>query len=198
MQNQKRLSGNTPILMVFLAFTIDLVQIGLDAIVIGVVVNRLIDIAVGWLFYRWFKSNGVDFKKTRALIFFGLAFLEMLPGVDAFPLWIIDIIAVIVSVKIEDELGINTEAVLNNPRAQKLLKRGIIGGVTAVAKRSAAVRGILNKSGWPQNNANINSGKQNSTEKRNIDNTPTPNTVRDTKIKEQQNRKSNANNNEQN
>lgn len=183
MQGQKRLTGNTPILMVFLAVVIDLAQIILDFILIGLVVNRLIDILVLILYFVWFRANKVSFTKMRALIFFGLGFVEFLPALDAFPLWTIDIIAVIITVKMEDRLGINAETIISDPRLGRILKKGIIKGVNTAGNRSALIKNTLEGAGWPQNTNN----------QRNIDNTPMPNNSRDAKIKEQQNRKSNAN-----
>lgn len=175
MQNQKRLSKNTAIHMVFLATVVDITQILLDSIIIGVIVNRLIDIIFFLFLYVWFKRKGVSFTKLRAMIFFGLGFVEFFPVVDAFPLWIIDVVAVIITVNMEDRLGINAESIISNPRLNKILKKGIMRGVNVVANRNTLLKGALDKSRGPQQAS-----------QRNIDNTPMPNNSRDAKIKEQQ------------
>jgi hypothetical protein len=90
---------------VLFAACFDLSQAFLEWILIGIVINPILDIGVGFLFHRIFKSKGVNFKGTIALVFFGLAFLEFVPVVAEFPLWTIDIIAVIIMTKAEDRLS---------------------------------------------------------------------------------------------
>jgi hypothetical protein len=187
---EKRISGNTAILMVLVAFAIDLLQIALDLLAgIGIIANRLVDILALGFFWLWFRSKKVSFTKTRAIIFFGLAIAEMLPGVDAFPLWIIDVLAVIITVSMEDRLGINAETIVNDPRLGKVLKKGIVKSVNAVANQSGTIKNRLNEAGWPEN---TNSGALGDS-KRNPNNLPLTNPTREEKIKAQQTRKSNAN-----
>jgi hypothetical protein len=186
----QRISGNVTILLVLFALFVDLIQIGLDAVVLGAILNRIIDIGVLIILWAVFRAYKVDFKKTRALIFFGLAALEFFPVVDALPLWIIDVVAVIITVRIEDRLGMSTEQILNDPRKRKILQKGIGGAVNAVANRSSTVRNALNKSGWQQNTNKVAEGA-----KRNQDSVPNK---RNLDIQNQQYRKSDASKQSQN
>ena len=71
--------------------TIDLAQILLDFFAIGAVLNRLIDIFVGLCLGFYLQIRGQSLANPKRL--FGLVgiFLgEMLPVVDAFPLWTLD------------------------------------------------------------------------------------------------------------
>lgn len=170
------------IYLVLSALFIDIIQIPLDLFIIGGVINRFIDIGMTIIYFRWFKAYGVDFKKTRALIFFGLAALEFIPVVDALPLWIIDVVAVIITVRMEDRLGMSTEDILNDPRKRRILQKGITKAVSVVANVNPEVKAALVASGWGQKQ---NTGRQNEN---------TPDKVRQAKIAAQQANKSNAKN----
>ena len=61
----------------------------------------MISLRFWFIFYFFVKVN---FTRTRALVYFGLAFLEFIPVVDEFPLWTIDIIAVLMMVAAEDRM----------------------------------------------------------------------------------------------
>ena len=77
-------------LILFVLLIIDLIQFGLVLLAIGLVVNRFIDIAVGFLFYLYCMLRGIMMgakQITSLLTTFGIEFLG--PG-DALPLWIAD------------------------------------------------------------------------------------------------------------
>ncbi len=96
-EQQKKPSGskisNTEWGLVIGALVIvDLVQFGLDSLLVGVFVNWLIDIAVGMAlpFYFYLRGVKMDWKKGGAL---GLTFLLETLGIgwlDSLPLWSLD------------------------------------------------------------------------------------------------------------
>jgi hypothetical protein len=78
-------------LLIGIAASLDLAQIILDFWVIGVVVNRFIDLFFGMTlsFVLWIKGVKMDSKKIVAL---ACAFVgEMIPVVDSLPLWTADV-----------------------------------------------------------------------------------------------------------
>ena len=79
-------------LVVGATFCIDLIQIILDFFAVGVIVNRLIDIAVGMTlgFYFWIRGVKMDSKKIFAWI--GTFVGEEIPGIDALPFWTGDVL----------------------------------------------------------------------------------------------------------
>lgn len=184
----QRISINTVVILTIFALVIDLAQILLDAVVIGVVVNRIIDVFVTFGFWLVFRFMGVSFTKTRALIFFGLAFLEMFPGLDAFPLWTIDVVAVCVATMAEDKLGQTTEKLVSNPATRAMLKRGIMKGVNRVAANNPRLQERLN---------NASGGKWSTNEEKSVGSgKPDANPTRDAKIalqRQQKQSKQNAN-----
>lgn len=171
--------------MVLFALFIDTIELILGVVAIGEFVNSLIDIAVTGIYLFWFWAYKVDFKKTRALIFFGIAALEFIPVVNVLPLWIIDVVAVIITVRMEDRLGMSTEQILNDPGKRKILQKGITKAVSVAANLNPEVKAALAATRWPQRNTNQLKGV------RNQDNTPDQ--IRQNKIAAQQPNKSNAN-----
>ena len=61
---ENSISSTFTIIMVVFAVVIDLSQIILDAILIGIVVNRIIDVIVTFGFWFAFKLAGINFTKT--------------------------------------------------------------------------------------------------------------------------------------
>ncbi len=182
----QRITSNVMILMVLFALFIDMGEIILGAVAIGEILNSIIDVAVTGIYMFWFWSYKVNFKKTRALIFFGIAALEFIPVVNVLPLWIIDVVAVIITVRMEDRLGMSTEQILSDTGKRKILQKGITKAVSTVANLNPEVKAALVATKWSQRNLNQLKGV------RNQDNVPDQ--VRQNKISAQQSNKSNANN----
>ena len=88
-------------LLILVALGIDGLQAFLDLIIIGVVLNWIIDIFAWLLFFIWLKMLGIsmaDGKGTSALIFLGLAFgFELLPILNALPGWTAFAVGVVVN-----------------------------------------------------------------------------------------------------
>jgi len=79
-------------MLIGVAVATDLAQIVLDIFVIGAVINRLIDLFFGMTlsFYLWMKGVKMDAKKVLAIV--GAFAGEMIPIVDALPLWSADVL----------------------------------------------------------------------------------------------------------
>lgn len=85
------LSVPNAVLLVLVAMLIDGLQLFLNFIIIGVVVNWIIDVFALLLFYVWLKMLGMNmyeskgFKTLLALI--GAMGVEILPLVNSLPAW---------------------------------------------------------------------------------------------------------------
>ncbi len=86
-----KISALNAVLLILVALAIDGVQIFLDLIIIGVVLNWIIDVFALLLFYVWLKMLGISmyeskgFKTLLALI--GALGVELLPLINALPGW---------------------------------------------------------------------------------------------------------------
>lgn len=98
-----RIGAATATLLVLIALGIDGVQAFLNFIVIGVVVNWIIDIFAWLLFFVWLKNLGISGNiardsERRILMFLGLAFgFEILPILNTLPGWTAFAIGVVVN-----------------------------------------------------------------------------------------------------
>ena len=141
-EKQSRISANFAIIMVVFALCIDLAQVFLDFILIGLILNPVIDIGVLFGFWMIFRMRGVSFTGTRAFVFFGLGLLNFFPGASEFALWTADVIAVIVMVAAEDRIPAlkeldQTGLAKKNPAALKAMMnpkqiqdlKGVSGGI---------------------------------------------------------------------
>ncbi len=185
-----RISGNSTILLVLSAVFIDMIEVILGAVAIGEILNSIIDVVVTLMYMLWFRAYKVNFRKTRAIIFFGIAALELIPVVNILPLWIIDVVAVIITVRMEDRTGMSATKILNDPRKRKILQKGITKAVNVAANLNPEVKAALAATGWPERNLNQLKGV------RNPDNAPDK--TREEKIAAQRQNKSNGNNQNQN
>lgn len=84
---------------------IDLIQFILDFFVIGAVVNRIIEVIVGFSLLFYFQIRGVSmFNPKRATAFLATLVGETIPVVDALPLWTLDVYVTYLTVKGEEAL----------------------------------------------------------------------------------------------
>ncbi len=188
-----RISTNTAIVMVVFAVSVDLSQIfiewTLSWILIGFAINWLIDIGMQFGYWMWFRAKGVNFRGTIALIFFGLGFLELFPGLTEFPLWMIDVLAVILLTNMEDRLGMSGKQLVEDKRTGRILKRGIMRATNrGMQNRVALQEKVMSKSGnrWESESEHQKVGTS----------VPIANTERDAKIAAQ--RQKNPSKNDQN
>lgn len=84
---------------------IDLIQFILDFFVIGAVVNRIIEVIVGFSLLFYFQIRGVSmFNPKRAAAFLATLVGETIPVVDALPLWTFDVYVTYLTTKGEEVL----------------------------------------------------------------------------------------------
>jgi hypothetical protein len=90
-----------------MAATFDIAQ-GLVEFITGGLsnfVDPVIDFFItGWFWFLFYFFCKVNFTRTRALVYFGIALLEFVPYVGILPLWTFDIIAVIMIIRAEDRI----------------------------------------------------------------------------------------------
>ncbi len=83
---------------------VDVVQFVLDIFVIGAIVNRFIDIVVGMTLPFYFYIRGVKLDSKKVLGMAGAFGLEMVPGLDALPLWTLDVVYTMSMDKLDKKL----------------------------------------------------------------------------------------------
>lgn len=86
-----RIGVFTGVCMILFALGVDGIQAFLNLIIIGVVLNWIINIPVGLTFWVWFHLLGISMseaKGMRTLIFLGMAFgFEFMPLINTLPGW---------------------------------------------------------------------------------------------------------------
>ncbi|MFA6464045.1 MAG: hypothetical protein WCV55_03505 [Candidatus Paceibacterota bacterium] len=132
-KKEPRLSNGTIGLMVGFAVGADILG-GLIGLIpfVGWVINVGIDFFVFGMLWLWFTRHRVSFTGTRAFVFAGFALLEFIPGIQEFPLWILDVVAVCIMVRLEDKLHLTSVQ-------QKLQAGKKIGVLMAKNKRIGAL-----------------------------------------------------------
>ena len=87
-------------------FTIDLIQIILEWILIGLAINWIIDIFVGMSFALYLQLRGQSLANPKRLLgLIGTFVGELIPAVDELPLWCLDGIFNMVISKSDKILG---------------------------------------------------------------------------------------------
>ncbi|MEO8637925.1 MAG: hypothetical protein ABI430_03430 [Candidatus Taylorbacteria bacterium] len=81
----------------------DAVQIVLDFFVIGAIINRFIDIAVGMILPIYFYLRGVKMTSKKIWSMIGAFVGEFIPVVDALPLWSLDVALIMAWEKAEEK-----------------------------------------------------------------------------------------------
>jgi hypothetical protein len=102
-----RISTAAGFLLIITAFGIDLFEMILEWLAIGIFgVSTLISICATTFFWIWFKRYGIRFTgKPKNMARFGItAFLEMIPGLDAVFgfIWTVGIFTLVASTMEED------------------------------------------------------------------------------------------------
>lgn len=89
--HRSRISNTEWGLVIGALLIIDIIQIVLTLLAIGLVVNRIIDVLVGMTFAFYLHIRGEKLQDPKRLLGFLAAFVgEMIPVVDSFPLWSAD------------------------------------------------------------------------------------------------------------
>jgi hypothetical protein len=103
---EQRINNVTAGLMIITALAYDAVQAFLDWILIGLVVNWILDIWAWLTFFIWFKLRGVSFANPKRAISLNGGFIaELIPAVNALPIWTAAVIIMVITVKTEDKLA---------------------------------------------------------------------------------------------
>ena len=85
-KSQSKISNVEWGLVIGALFTVDLVQIALDLLVIGAVINRFVDIFVGLSLAFYLQLRGQSLTNPKRLFgLIGTFFAEEIPEVDALP-----------------------------------------------------------------------------------------------------------------
>ena len=93
-------------ILVGLTIVVDILQIVLDFFAVGVAINRFIDIAIGVALPLFFQTQGVSMANPKRILGVLAAFIgEMIPVVDALPLWTLDVLFTWSTVKAEEAIG---------------------------------------------------------------------------------------------
>ncbi len=109
----QKIPKTTAVLMVLLAVSVDVLGFLIGLLHFIPVLGNIIAAVVIWImsliavfvFYIWLKMKNVSFVSAkRVLSFFGSFFGEMIPVIDAFPLWTTGIALTIGSVWMEEAL----------------------------------------------------------------------------------------------
>jgi len=137
---EKRISGNTAIILILFAICVDLGQAILEWITLGI--SDVWDILIvdpmmlGLLWFVFWRL-GVNFTKTRALVFVGIGLLEFIPVIKEFPLWTIDVLAVIAMTTAEDKLiskvgSSRASAMMKDPRRLRRMSRVMMNNMNKI------------------------------------------------------------------
>jgi hypothetical protein len=101
-----KISSREWVILFILIGGIDVIQLLLDLLVVGVAINRAIDVGVGMLFPLYLEIRGVSMVNTKRLVALAGTFTgEMIPAIDSLPLWTLDLVYVRSTVKIEEALA---------------------------------------------------------------------------------------------
>ena len=138
-----KLPGTTIALMLCTTIALDVAEFLLDAIVIGVVLNIIIDFCVELGFYVWFKTRGMNMAKARkAITFLGGGAVELFFD-GAIPLWTLDITLIILLERAEEYAAKHSKML--NAAAGVAQKYARVKGNASVAKAAGGVKKFTKK-----------------------------------------------------
>ena len=122
--NESKISNTEWGLLIGALLTVDLVQIGLDFLAIGLVLNRFIDIFVGMSLAFYLQIRGQSLANPKRIIGIFVTFIgEQIPAIDSLPFWCLDGIynmTLSKSDKIIGEIpGVNTISSISSGKTKK-------------------------------------------------------------------------------
>ncbi len=87
-----------------IALLIDLLQIGLDLVLLGGIINPFIITPIAWLsFWTWFKIKGVKFSEPKNVTAVAIgAIIELIPYVDVLPGNTLAVARIIFNTRVDD------------------------------------------------------------------------------------------------
>ena len=95
-------------LMLGVAVAIDGIQILLDMVLIGLVLDSFLSIFAWLIFWFWFKLNGVSFLKGKTALLRLVAIsiggiIEIIPLINDIPTWLFAVGIMLLTVRLEDK-----------------------------------------------------------------------------------------------
>lgn len=110
-------------LVIGVLILIDLAQLILDLVAVGVAINRIIDVVVGMAFPFYLQIRGEKMSDPKRLFALIAAFgLEFVPVVDALPLWSLDGVYNYMLARARNKAAEAQEAVLAKLQTQEQLQ----------------------------------------------------------------------------
>jgi hypothetical protein len=101
---ERRMGSGALLLFATVAIIIDIVQVLLNTVAIGILINRIISFAFACIYYSFLYARDISIiRKKRALTQIGSFFLELIPALDVIPAWTFNVLKTYRSVKKEDE-----------------------------------------------------------------------------------------------
>ena len=137
---QKRLGIISITTLLIFTGIVDVIQIILDLFVVGILINRILDIIIGIILIFWFFILRI--LTIRVAVGLGLSFIaEMIPILDIAPAWTLDVIY--------------TAFRVNNEDKQKMSVFLAEQDAMGIANSIKARLGIINASGIRSNSKEI-------------------------------------------
>lgn len=97
------MKDSTKLLMMMTAGIVDFLQFIINFIpVAGQIINSILTISTGFVFWLWFKLNGIPFNRKRTTWFMSGFIIELLPFLNAIPTWTLSVGRMIASTKIQE------------------------------------------------------------------------------------------------
>jgi hypothetical protein len=93
-------------LMVIVALIIDAIAALLVFLAVGLIADTILSVGAWLMYYIWFKVRGVKFGSRSALRMGVTTVAELIPAVNALPMWTAGIIWTLSAMILEDELGV--------------------------------------------------------------------------------------------
>lgn len=108
-EKPRRITNTTAALMLSFALLVDLIQALLTAAAgVGLVLNTLVSVFVGFCLWFWFKLHGVGFisDPKRFLTLMAQSLGEVIPAINNLPIFFAGALITIILTRIEDKTGI--------------------------------------------------------------------------------------------
>lgn len=124
-------------LLITAAAIVDIIEIILTFFAVGLVINTFIDVVMGIIVPVYFYLRGIKMTHKKVVNMIGTFVAELIPVVNAFPLWTIDIIRIMMLDKAEEKLE----------KLEEKVPGGQLAG--AVAEKRMGARGTAGGGGVP-------------------------------------------------
>jgi hypothetical protein len=138
-------------LMIMTAAVIDLIQFLLTFVAIGLVMAPVITVGSVMLFWLWSKLLGISFfSNPKQLATFAAESLgELIPAVDALPLWTLGTIAIVIISRSEDKGGLIGKA---SNIASPMMNKGKVVNRPVEPRNMESLKPSVNRLNLKENN----------------------------------------------